>query len=246
MVGFVCLEQEVGAAKGSIFCQKLSRNALLELQTVLSSAGYYRGIVDGIYGINTASAIALFKQHSYLNRPTEIGVSTIEALKKLGVKAAAVEVDQAVVVVNPQAGKHGGKSVVLPGGTRVSVNEFILPGVPLTWGEMTKDLTRIPVNVEVVKNIVTVAKGFGKLRVAIGTPLRINSGYRPPELRIGASASQHKLGNAIDVCPLDGNLNRLWLVGAKSDAVGLGKGMHLGFVHFDWRKTGEKRVVFSY
>jgi Peptidase M15/Putative peptidoglycan binding domain len=245
---FKYLESEICVPNKTLYCQELSTGALRELQAVLKSVGYYNGGVDGIYGINTLNAIAAFKKDSYLNRPTEIGKGTVEALKKLGDRAGAVKEEQVArqaPVINTQAGKQTGKSVMLPGNIRVHENEWIIPGVALTWGEMTKGLTRIPVSTEVVGNIIGVAKAFAQVRADINLPLRINSGYRPPELKIGASKSQHKLGNAIDVCPINGDLNRLWEVGVKSSAIGLGKGMHLGFVHLDWRPNS-KRVVFSY
>ena len=245
---FKYLKNEICVPNKTLYCQELSTGALREVQTVLKSAGYYNGGVDGIYGINTLNAIASFKKDSYLSRPTEIGKSTVEVLEKLGDRASVNKEEQVALakpVINTQAGKQTGKSVMLPGNIRVHENEWIVPGIPLTWGEMTKELTRIPVSGEVVNNIIGVAKAFALIRADINLPLRINSGYRPPELKIGASKSQHKLGNAIDVCPLNGDLNRLWAVGVKSSAIGLGKGMHKGFVHLDWRKNS-KRVVFSY
>lgn len=242
------LESEVCLANKTLYCQQLSKNALIELQTALAAGEYYKDRVDGIYGINTLKAIAAFKEDSYLNRPTEIGRSTVEALKKLADKASVLKDEHIVIekpVLNKLAGSLTGKSVMLPGKVRAYEHQWIVAGVPLTWGEMTAGLTRIPVSLEVVENIIFVAKSFAKIREAIGVPVRVNSGYRPPELKVGASKSQHKLGKAMDLCPLDGDLNRLWQVAVKSDAIGLGRGMHLGFVHVDWRE-GSKRVVFSY
>ena len=245
----VNLNREIVQTGKVVYPQELSKNAIVELQQVLKTAGYYKGKVDGIYGIKTLNAVINFKTDAYQSRPKVIGAGTVKLLEGLKDKADISEQrgDGKQPTVNKQAGTHTGKSVILPGGTRVHANELILPSIPLTWGEMTKNLTRVPHSIEVVRNIIEVTIEFGKIRNKINQPLKINSGYRPPHLKIGSNRSLHKVGSAIDVRTLNlKDIYLLWNVMAQSSFVGLGRGMKRGFVHGDLRKTGQRRVVFNY
>ena len=241
------LMKEVVKANKILYIYDLSPESLKELQTVLKGADYYQGNIDGIYGKKTLAAFRTFKKEAYLSRVTEIGPSTVAALERLADKATLTEQEtRKPPVINKYAGQHTGASAIIPGGTRVHSNEYIVNGVPLTWGEMTKDLSRIPHSEQVVKNILLVARKFGKIRRKFGQPLRINSGYRPPHLKIGATYSQHKVGKAIDISPMNSkDLQRLWKVCVASDTIGLGDGKRRGFVHCDWRSRS-RRVVFGY
>ena len=247
-LSFEALDREIVVPNRALYCQQLSSLAIRELQAVLKSADYYTGQIDGIYGVKTLQALSGYKKDSYFARPTEIGPGTVAALKKLADKAT---INEQAPLKKPKLelmiGKHVGAAVMLPGNIKVHEHELILPDVPLTWGEMTKGLTRVPESEEIVRNIRYMAEKFGKIRGAIAQPLKVTSGYRPPDLKIGASKSQHKLALAFDLCPFNpGDLWQLWNVCTKSDAVGLGRGMKKGFVHADWRRTGERRVVFDY
>lgn len=228
---------------------QLDRRSAMELQIVLQQAGYYQGLLDGIPGARTAKALAEFKKDSYLTDPELIGAGTVKLLENLANKASLSEQGSlGKIELNPQAGKHTGKSIVLPNKVRVHANEWIVSGVPLTWGEMTKELTRVPDSETVVKNIIAIAKEFGWVRQKINQPLKITSGYRPPHLKIGAEKSFHKVGLAIDVRTMDlKDIYKLWEVMAQSKFIGLGRGMKHGFAHADlgYRK-GAKRVVFNY
>lgn len=61
-----------------------------------------------------------------------------------------------------------------------------------------------------------------------------NMGYPP----------QHINGLALDICPIDGDLHKTLEICRASDCVGLGRAIHLGFIHVDWRDGS--RVVFDY
>ena len=245
---FGALDEEIVKANKVLYCQELSSSAIEELQTVLKKSNYYHGRIDGIYGINTLNALKNYKTDSYFSHPTQIGPGTVRALKRLAEVATVTEQPPLQKPqLNPLTGSSKGASIRLPGGAIAYEHELIVPGIPLTWGEMTKGLTRKPENEQIVRNIIYVAEKFGKIRSAFGAPIKITSGYRPPHLKIGSKYSQHKVGLAIDICPMDrADLYKLWNVCVKSDAVGLGRGIHRGFCHADWRQNGQRRVVFGY
>ena len=78
------------------------------------------------------------------------------------------------------------------------------------------------------------------MREAWGSPLLVNSWYRPPDINRavgGASNSQHLYGKAADIRPAQGNIYdfQKWLdnVAWKDKAVGYGA--KKGFVHVDLR-----------
>lgn len=52
-----------------------------ELQTLLTSYGYYDGEIDGKYGSGTASAVKLFQKYNDLKRDGKAGPKTMEKLK---------------------------------------------------------------------------------------------------------------------------------------------------------------------
>lgn len=142
-------------------------------------------------------------------------------------------------------------SMVLPTGQKVYSNQLIVEGIPLTWGEATKDCTRVPDTKELVENAVRLAKTWGKVREKFGSPLIITSGYRPPSVNRaigGASQSQHLFFRALDMQPVNGDFSRLWEILKASEFTGLGDavfmGRNKGFFHADIRPGG--RVIFPY
>jgi hypothetical protein len=91
----------------------------------------------------------------------------------------------------------------LPGNSSTFyTDQPIFPGSSFTWGEATKDATRIPETVEIVDNIVALARQLQRARNQIGRPFIINSWYRPPAVNNavgGARRSQHLFGKAADI-----------------------------------------------
>lgn len=78
----------------------------------------------------------------------------------------------------------------------------IIPGGNFTWGEATRDATRIPANVTIVNNIIGLARQLQRARDEIARPFLINSWYRPPDVNAavgGVSNSQHLFGKAADI-----------------------------------------------
>jgi hypothetical protein len=84
---------------------------------------------------------------------------------------------------------------------------------------------------------------LGDVRKEIGQPLVVTSAFRCQKYQaflrasgvntVVAKASQHELGNAADVVPLDGKMEGIEAICAKSfDSIGLAK----NFLHLDTRK----------
>lgn len=97
---------------------------------------------------------------------------------------------------------------------------------------------------EVVNNLNRLADFLDEMREAWGSGIRINSGFRCPQLNVavgGVSGSAHQYGNAVDLVPVNGKMAEFeaflkkWLVGK-------------GFDECLWERnsrTGSKWVHFS-
>lgn len=207
---------------------------------------------NGIIGASTLKAFAEFKRDAYLDRPEWIGQSAINLLEAIAPKDKVSE--QAFAPNVKPLAKLGriGRSATLPLVGLVYEHQEIVEGCKLTWGEMTKGLTRLPAGSttfgseeDIVRNIIEFAKVFRIVRDKFGSPLGMNSGYRPYFLQIGASRSQHRYGRGGDPSPLNGNYGKLLeVVKAVPQVKGIGLGMALGFVHMDIRPSA--RVIFGY
>jgi hypothetical protein len=96
-----------------------------------------------------------------------------------------------------------GRSFRLPGNqSTFYTDQPIIPGGNFTWGEATKNGTRIPRNTQEVSNILALARQLQRARNQIGRPFRITSWYRPEPYNTqagGVSNSQHLSGRAVDV-----------------------------------------------
>lgn len=223
---------------------------IIEIQTLLKRKGLYPSDIDGKVGKLTIEGFAKFKESIWLDSPELIGPSVASALLEIAVDhgvSEQIQETKAEPLPESSLGNKTGKTLKLPNGNIVYERELIVEGIPLTWGEFTQGCTRVPESNEIVTNIIKATKGFGKIRQTYGSPLRINSGYRPSaeNVRVGGSrTSQHIKGLALDISPVDGNMKRLFEICRASDCTGLGRGMHRGFVHIDWRAGG--RVVFDY
>lgn len=230
------------------------------IQSRLIVGGYLEANqVDGIPGPKTHKALADFKAALWLEYPSLVGTSTISALAELGERQGVTEQPENLnQQVNPSAGRREGRSAELPLVGLVFEHEYIVPGVPLTWGEMTKGLSpqRLP-NAEArnagsdaaakehVRNLQELARVFGRVRATFGSPIAINSGYRPAALRIGKPNSQHIYGKAMDICPLNRDFRRLLAIIKQERSIkGIGLGQDRRFLHIDTRSGN--RVVFPY
>jgi hypothetical protein len=114
-----------------------------------------------------------------------------------------------------------------------------------TVGEVTlRDKRRIPSDDRVKKNIIAVAREADEIREWWGSPLGVNSWYRPWDINraIGSKAPNHPNGWAIDLRPLDGSIwefqkrfEEEWYKTGKWKG-GFGKGANRGFIHIDLGK----------
>ncbi|MGG6294017.1 YcbK family protein [Leptolyngbya sp. AN02str] len=121
---------------------------------------------------------------------------------------AQVEVNSRVVYPTnsppppPPPPTFPGNRFTVPGVGTVASGQPIISGGNFTWGEATKDGSRIPANATIARDIITLARELQKARNQIGRPFRINSWYRPPDVNAsvgGASRSQHLYGKAADI-----------------------------------------------
>ena len=233
--------------EGNAALADLDPGILREIQNILAVE------VTGICCQNTITKFAEFKESMYLEYPDRLGASTAASLlESIHKHEVSEQTENVPTQVNVNAGSRTGNSVIIPGEGLVYANQYIVPGIPLTWGEMTKglDARRIPNSRHLVENIIAIAKVFGVARAKYGKPVVITSGYRPANLGIGASRSQHILGKALDSFPVERSDIKLWYnilkatpgVMGLGDATSPGKG---GFVHADVRDV-KWQVRFGY
>ncbi|TAF02204.1 MAG: hypothetical protein EAZ77_19220 [Nostocales cyanobacterium] len=233
----------------AIFITDANSDLIKEIQQILKIEA------DGVVGPLTKQAFTEFKEDNKLEFPLGLGVTTAQELLALKgneeVGSDKEEDTNSAAILNPAAGSRTGSSMKLPGGEIVYANQYIVEGVPLTWGEATKDCTRIPTSSEYVANAIRMAKTWGGVREKFGSPIRITSGYRPPAVNRsvgGVGNSQHLYFRALDMQPLNGDFRRLLDVLKASKFTGIGDavfmGRNKGFFHADIR-PGE-RIIFPY
>ena len=242
--------------KAILFKDVTDAETIKWVQSKLVNGGYLSDSdVDGKVGPKSIGALRKFKEEGYLSYPEALGASTIDALDELTPKHTVSEQNQVVQYASGgNTGPKTGKSRTLPVVGLVYENEMIVPNSNITWGEMTRGFTRLPMATnqfgsqeQVVRNMMATAKAFGKVRQKFGSPIRITSAYRPPNLRIGASRSQHKYARALDVQPMNGNYQGLLnAIKAVPEIKGIGiAGPRKGFWHMDIRPIA-RRITFGY
>lgn len=154
------------------------------------------GVADGVAGKLTLSAFAEFKTLEYLEYPDLLGKSTAIALLEATYNRKA-PTDE------PTKPKDTSLKVFLPKVGWVGANESVQAGGNFSWGEFTKNLTRVPQTEKVVDAILKLAYYLEEVRSQFGNPtIVINSGYRPSSVNRavgGASNSQHLYGAAADI-----------------------------------------------
>ena len=247
--GIRSLSEFVRLKAPAIFIMDAHPDLVKEIQSLLKIEA------DGLVGPVTKQVFSEFKTLNQLQYPLGLGVGTAQELLELKDKEETEAIREDLIKldlkVNPDAGSPTGASMTLPDGKIVYANQYIVEGVPLTWGEATKDCTRVPTSAEYVANAIRVARTWGPVREKFGSPIRITSGYRPPAVNSslgGARNSQHLYFRAIDMIPMNGDFKRLWEILKSSNFSGLGDavfmGKNKGFFHADVRPGG--RVIFPY
>jgi peptidoglycan hydrolase-like protein with peptidoglycan-binding domain len=225
---------------------QLEPNIIRWIQTQLKGGGYLDGPIDGICGPQTFAALAKFKADQNLEYPKGVGQTTLNLLAQLSPPGTVSEQPQGLnQAPMPNAGSKTGAAATLPTVGLVYANEWILPNSYLTWGEMTKNLSRRPTQASEIRNIQETARVFGRIRTKFGSSIGVTSGFRPAHLGIGVRNSQHIPGRAADIYPLNGNFATLLNVLKAEPAVkGIGLGQARGFLHMDIRPAS--RVIFRY
>jgi Peptidase M15 len=136
----------------------------------------------------------------------------------------------------------------IPGIGLVNISDTIYPGSHFTWGEATRNGSRIPRDTlyrgewvsaeEIGDNIVKMARALDKVRSQFGNnPIVINSWYRTPEVNaatVGAADdSYHKIGLAADFRVLNRDSYKVFSVLDLNWPGGLGR--YEGRTHGDLR-----------
>lgn len=209
------------------------------VQEQLISVGLLKSVSDGIAGKLTLAAFAKFKELEYLEYPDLLGKATAIALLEAN-QIHTPPKDNAT----PLASEH---KAFFPKVGWVAANDRILLGGHFSWGEFTKDLTRIPQDVRVVENIVRLATYLEDVRSRFGkASIVINSAYRPPSINRavgGSSNSFHLYGAAADIVVSGFRPHEVYkhLNQWHGDKGGLGDGA--AFTHIDLRGY---RARFTY
>lgn len=187
----------------------INRPLTTEIQILLKEGGFYKGALDGTFGMQTATAFKLFKEAAYLEHPAVLGRSTAEALLEIAGDGTRPSPKEAAIVPSPLP---TGKGIKLPDGSTVYTGSLIPGSAYFTWGEATKGGGRIPRDGAIVSRIIRAAVYLDKIRHFFDDrPITITSWYRPPDVNRqqgGVSNSFHLLGHAVDflvggVFPLD-------------------------------------------
>lgn len=214
----------------------VNRPLTTEIQILLKEGGFYKGALDGTFGMQTATAFKLFKEAAYLEHPAVLGPATAEALLEIAGDAVHPNPKEAMA---PPVPLPTGRGMRLPDGSTVYTGALITGSRNFTWGEATKGGGRIPRDGTITAKIIKAAVYLDQIRSFLdGRPITITSWYRPPDVNRqqgGVSNSTHILGHGVDflvggIPPLEvyRRLNN-WHGGQG----GLGRSSH--FTHLDLR-----------
>lgn len=182
----------------------------LEIQTLLKEGGFLKGKIDGIFGTDTETAYKNFKRIAFLEHPDLLGKTSVIALLELDDNAEHPIPSEAIKTPIPTLIRD--KSFRLSGGEVLFCKQKILGSESFTWGEATKEGSRVPANHLVITKIIEIAEYLELVKVVFeNKPIIITSWYRPPNINKqigGVSNSRHLIGDAVDfqiqgVPPLD-------------------------------------------
>lgn len=172
------------------------KEVIKAVQSQLIKVHLLDGAVDGVAGRFTLSAFAKFKELEYLEYPDLLGKSTAIALLD-------ATYDRSAPKDEPSKVKDTSLQAFFPKIGWVGANDPVHPGGNFSWGEFTKNLTRVPQNEKVINAIAKLAYYLEDVRAEFGHPsILVVSGYRPPTVNTavgGASNSQHLYGSAADI-----------------------------------------------
>lgn len=186
--------------KEPVYLSEFSSNQALvkEVQTLLKEGGFYLGVISGNADTETVGAFKAFKRKAYLEYPDVLGASTASALLELdGQSKHPVPVEATKISLEEVKG-----TIKLPNKEIVYCNQPIFGSRHFTWGEATKNGSRIPLNTQIVSHIIDLAEYLELIKsIFDDRPINITSWYRPPEINRqmgGVPNSRHLLGDAVD------------------------------------------------
>lgn len=176
------------------------KELVVEIQEALKLAGF-RLQIDGVLGEQTIAAFVQFKNKAYLEHPTILGRTTVDAfLEVLGDATHPILSDKV-------HSKMDGIHFKLPSGITVNTSDPIKNCDNFTWGEATANGSRRPLTITIENHIIRVGNYLEEIRTYFDNrSITINSWYRPPEInrRVGGvSNSTHLLGHGVDFCVKD-------------------------------------------
>lgn len=170
------------------------KDIVAAVQNQLCKVHLLDGAIDGIAGKRTLAAFAKFKKLEYLEYPDLLGKSTALAL----LEATNTHQDP----IDRETPAIDSRKAFFPKVGWVAASDRVVPGGHFSWGEFTKNLSRVPQNATVTDNIIHLASYLELVRDLFGnSTVLITSGYRPPSVNArvgGASNSQHLYGAAVD------------------------------------------------
>jgi hypothetical protein len=117
-----------------------------------------------------------------------------------------VQVEMAGRIVYPapnvsstESPQYSGIPFKLPGNiSTFYTDQPIIPGGNFTWGEATKNATRIPENVQIVDNMVALARQLQQAREQLRRPFQVNSWYRPPAVNAAVGGVSNRVPRLIE------------------------------------------------
>ena len=244
MVLFMALKD----IRDTVNINQLDTKTLYELQKILFELGYSLS-VDGIYGEETRTVFNQFKADQRLTYPDFIGRSTIDKLLTLYKDNDIIEDEK----------KHPSQPNLARPNTVKDINwdDFNSPiSRWFTVGEVFRyDILRKTKDLTIQNRILLLATELDKIRDDWGSGVGVTSWYRPSFVnrRVGGvSNSRHLSGDAVDIYPINGEINgfQSWL--DKQWFGALGYGSLKGFIHLDmrngkgWKRGGAKGVRWNY
>ena len=234
------LDTTIREAMKPLHLSELPKEAVEDLQGLLDDYLPEDISVDGILGPQTYKAYKEFAEQTYATSDFKyIGLGTLGLLQRSAESAKASKETKETL--------ESGALISIPGVGTVYKTTPVAPDCGISWSEMTKGGTRIPVSAAVSKNIQMLMVDVAKVRQLPELqekPWIVTSGYRPPAVNaaVGGAPNSYHLGTrgaAVDFyvpkMPLGYLFDIIWPHWKGGCAVSHSK----GFMHLD---SGPRRT----